>query len=1778
MRFAAVAAALLLLGASPDTSDAAKLNTPRVLLPLYSQFPNNFTLHVDDGGCYKWSTKNPTTIQLTVVEAAAGKGCSSEAVVSAVISEVGRHTAIIIAEDAASGEVLRCDVIVDSIASLSIVTTTREIFIEEAPEVFEVQAYDDLGNKFTTLEGFAFEWQVRTVSKRAKDGVIKVLRFEDSHYNTPSQSLAEIESAGLHGSKVLLYGVSTGQVEVTVALAQPQYQNVRPAPSVILAVVANLLLDPLDTLLMPYTKVRYQLELVRHGRQENLALPSEQYQLEVQDSAIASLQSDGVIVEALSVGKTRILLRDMNAVDDEEGRTTSATLRVANPTALDIQVLPHKSWQLIAGRHYELHASILDANRHVFHIGEGLHINIEANPKYFSNDRKTASVLFGRAQLIGTIPVTASLPDTQHSLLAKKHLVINEQVKVKPKVTYLPWSKTPKPYEIQLEATARTGDGSAPSFVWQSRSPRVASVSQEGVVTSSEAANVSVWLDKDPLNVAQAQVRFLPPCKLSIVGRNLQAEAGSTLHVPVQLLLCDPAGLEVKAADCRHAPLAVETSDKVRKLPKNGGPLDAAAGSCASVLLTSDAALLTSVRVTLDVQLPNGDLLTLEDTTTISFYKPLRVLHPTSALTVLAPGSSRNVIFEGGPRAMTGLAKPGRKISIANPALAQWSDVDQNSVNHVIVRVLCNKVGETELALSLSLGEGDAAVEAKGVVKVVCAMPDSLTLTPRLPTPDYDACSISAGTLVALSSQEVTVEVTAFDSHLRKFDNFSSVRSDWTLDPRDAVHALPAALGNDPVRDDAYGVFLPGSAHHTLRPLGQSNLLTVTATLTAAQVQVKAQAAILFLEEVQLSPSSLTVYNHSSKLNRMKISKGSNSFLLNIVDGKDVIDINLAKQKRAVEITPKKPGHARISVVDACLPKETRRAAVGEVTVLGIGSVVVSVASQVQEGSTVEGSLTIVGTDGQQMTPPTAALVKHKEDATKIQVDISDTSPLHFKVTGLKLGNAELRFEVDNVLSHPVNINVFPPIKIWPSDLVLVPGSVMQVLAKGGPKVPDAVLEFSSSSPERPSCLDTTVGGMMEARCTGSGRVSVKAVAPDGHIYSQDSAPVRIVALSAVEVATPTTVLEQGTRMPAYLVGKSDTGEVVSPFVVATLEAKCVWADHGGRLHVKSSDSVVHVDAVNVGMAELSATFQLGEGTVFTSTAAVEVIPAQRLTLPPNAPSAAPILIAPFSKVQLRASSGKFFLDCGGEGIMSVSEGGLVTSAGPLGRGTIVVSDHKTNQKLVVGVAVVPVAYVMAQAASPLGVFARGMQTPVHVTYHDAIGREMVVPSEERRLEWMSSRPQTLALTNDLLQLGELGRAVLDLWDGAQHAFLKLQVRPIVRPTALSQGDVVCYHVGRQGNWSTLADAALQVDATTGWAVALGPGDANLNFVSSEGVTTWAEIQVSPATSVAWLSPSPSSFSSNAPLLAKVLIKTNNKSGAKKSSLVEGKCDPPASKLPSAIECKVAWEDGSYDPTLSAEPVYDFQGAQHACQVSASSGERSKKLMLMACLRDSTVCTDRLGVTFFSPVEVAAKEVVLSEQAGQVVLSGPSQALGKVRVEPTPELEIGHAREVGPDAIAIPVRLTDAFWALPHAHRYGSVLLRINSPLTGQTFILPVLVDKNVQAPMCPNKPALFTASWDLLYSFRTEIIFAICMVIVIAAASNLYFANNSYTSRGFAPPPQQVQNNSPFLNRSGPSTSPNGSNSSYQSNLHTPGRFAYTGYVYGNQQLDNSWGSPGRH
>lgn len=214
-----------------------------------------------------------------------------------------------------------------------------------------------------------------------------------------------------------------------------------------------------------------------------------------------------------------------------------------------------------------------------------------------------------------------------------------------------------------------------PSFLWHSKTPRLAIVDQDGLVSTRSSdvhvSNISVALDKDPLNVAQAQIQFLPPCKLEIVGKTIQAEMGSTLYVPISLKLCGKKMVEFLAADCQHVHFGVDTDSGLHydDTKPNRGPQEKP--SCASIPLKSDVPLLAKVTVSLDMQLDDGNLIHLEDTATVSFYKPLRVVYPESAQTVLAPGSSRNIVFEGGPRAMTGQSQLSRKLLFTNTGLAQ---------------------------------------------------------------------------------------------------------------------------------------------------------------------------------------------------------------------------------------------------------------------------------------------------------------------------------------------------------------------------------------------------------------------------------------------------------------------------------------------------------------------------------------------------------------------------------------------------------------------------------------------------------------------------------------------------------------------------------------------------------------------------------------------------------------------------------------------------------------------------------------------------------------------------------------------------------------------------------------------------------------------------------------------------------------------------------------------------------------------------------------------------
>lgn len=103
---------------------------------------DNYNLH-----CISFTNRTSSRSDLISIRPLYTEGeCSHQAIVSTISKEKQRNTAIVLAEDLNSMQVLRCDVILDIIDQLGVLTTTRELYLEEAPETFELWAQDGQGN------------------------------------------------------------------------------------------------------------------------------------------------------------------------------------------------------------------------------------------------------------------------------------------------------------------------------------------------------------------------------------------------------------------------------------------------------------------------------------------------------------------------------------------------------------------------------------------------------------------------------------------------------------------------------------------------------------------------------------------------------------------------------------------------------------------------------------------------------------------------------------------------------------------------------------------------------------------------------------------------------------------------------------------------------------------------------------------------------------------------------------------------------------------------------------------------------------------------------------------------------------------------------------------------------------------------------------------------------------------------------------------------------------------------------------------------------------------------------------------------------------------------------------------------------------------------------------------------------------------------------------------------------------------------------------------------
>ncbi|XP_063241052.1 nuclear pore membrane glycoprotein 210-like [Bacillus rossius redtenbacheri] len=1186
---------------------SSKLNVPRVLLPYFETFSTNFTLEVTEGGCYKWSSSRMAIVQVTPVDVDPGLGCSARAVVSSVSKDKARNTAIIFAEEVHSGQLLRCDVIVDVICSLFIITTTRELYMEEAPEIFEVRAYDEQGNEFSTLEGVEFLWTLATIGSmddlKTSSKVLRFITFRDSPYETPP-AVDKFEQSGRRGNMVLLEGSKTGSAKVSVRLPHQEYSHVSPI-EVQLMVVANLIIDPADVYIMPCDTVLFQILQVQSGRLSRIPLPSPQYYLEVQDPSVAAISDEGLATGRLA-GKSRVLLHDRNVEDKEIVKMPSVSITVVKPYSVSLAVLPHRNWALLVRENCQIVVEIYDRNDHKLHIGSKTQVAVEIPAEYFHVEESTKNKTHnsGWPVQVGTAVVKAELlgvhgcaSGTLQSISAQAEMFIFDKIVVVPSQVVLPWDPLLKPrYEVKLSVTGGDGD-----FLWSSSNVGVAAVTQSGVINTQSlgVASIIASMTRNQHNRGVARVWIVPPTDLKIVSYIMEAELGTPVYLHVALFVekrfddehkLEKDAVRMSFTRCGVVPFEVVTSnDNFAYNPDlKITPLNEACTTLAIV-----GTVLGVSRVTISYVLEDGRR--LSDTVAIATYLPLKAVHPRSGETVLAVGSSRMIAFAGGPQPwLDAKAKHTKKLSLSGGTaqelrVNELNDVQTDKGNLYVYKVVCLTLGSFDVTLHVSNileVENSKPSSSRAFVKVYCAKPRHNVLYVKLDPHDADRCLLKANSdkVVVHNYKEFDIDVVVQDAKGRKFDNVSSLHFDWIV----SNISLARILKKDGVyvKDEFDGdILMPGNSYQILAPSRQPGVIEVSSivsgyhksTLLNADFkiekppfgtpdangylhtpEIKGTITVILVDNISVFPTQTTIFNHPDNKVKLMVIHGSGFFNITVNTPK-VASLQYVQGSRVIEVTPENDGLLKLAIIDLCLKSE---AALAEITVLGLGAIEVNVLDKVERGSFVRAIVRLFDSVGNALAIPGESLLELRalpgapiiSVEREVKCDDCAAHEMSFIVTGVELGDTILVFTSEQgkhaIRSRSVPIQVFPPLKLFPRNLTLIMRSSFQVTSRGGPQ-PDCDVEYSVGTHDIASVSTCgIVKGVAFGKTVVTGRaVGINTMNGQKIVYSEDSIDVFVVPLKGIKIFSPLRRLKVGCSMPVYATGLPD----ISPLILGSV-------------------------------------------------------------------------------------------------------------------------------------------------------------------------------------------------------------------------------------------------------------------------------------------------------------------------------------------------------------------------------------------------------------------------------------------------------------------------------------------------------------------------------------------------------------------------------------------------------------------------------------------------
>ncbi|KAM8994907.1 nuclear pore membrane glycoprotein 210 isoform 2-T2 [Ara ararauna] len=1355
-----------------------------------------------------------------------------------------------------------------------------------------------------------------------------------------------MEKVAKQGDTILVSGMKTGSSKIEARIEENIYTHVQPA-EVRLLILENILLNPAyDVYLLVGTSVQYRVQTVRQGKITELRMPSDQYELRLQNNMpgpaggaswpVAKLDQASSVVTALRRGQTNLVLGHKSIRMQGVSRLPNSTVYVVDPGYLGFTIQPCDRWVLETGRLYEITIEVYDKSSNKVYLSDSIRINAELPKEYFEvlKSSLNGSYHYVKAIRKGQTVLNAALTsvvDQDGGVRTLPVPVKNQQdveiyapIVLSPSILTFPWQPKAGVYQYAIQAHGGSGN-----FSWTYSNQAVATVSAKGVMTTGSDIGVSVIRATDLQNSmhhGEMKVYITEPSGMEFTPCQVEVYVGQILELPLKIsgLTDVEKGEIVPLSDCSHFDLAVEVENRGVFRPLQGR-LQPTADFCSGVRVKAE----TQGYTTLTVSYAHGHV-HLSASITIAAYLPLKAIDPlTVALVTL--GSSKDMLFEGGPRPwVQEPSKFFRNVTAGDAESVGLSlfgpPMSRNNIQHW-VRVSCKSLGEQVIVLKVGNNPtitNPFPVVGSAAVKFICAVPSRLTLTPVYGSPQLDlSCPLlqqNKQVVPVSNHRHPVLDLAAYDQQGSRFDNFSSLSVTWESSKPSLANMEPDMPMELTLKEDGSGQ----KRMHGLQTVAvhhESGTAIISAAaaeyqqshLQAAKVKTQneplpplsATIELMLVEDVKVSPTDVSIYNHADIQAELLIKEGSGYFFIN-TSVPNIVRVAHEEAEGIALVHPLLPGSVTVMIHDLCLAFPAPAKA--EISVSDIQELYVRVVDKVEIGKTVKAFVRVLDDSKKPFLAKYFAVMDLKlRAASQIVslVSLSEALDDHtaaFLVHGMAIGQTSLMATVadkrgQRINSAPQQIEVFPPFRLLPRKVTLITGAMIQVTSEGGPQ-PQSNIIFSISNDKIASVSST---GFVRGVAVGNGTVTGVVQAVDAEtgklvVVSQDKVEVEVVQLTGVRIHAPITRMKTATQMPVYVMGITSSQTPFS-FGNAVPELTFHW-------------SVTKRDILDIKTRHSEASFQLPAkynfamdvyGRVKGKTGLKVVVkvldPAanqfynmarelsdeiqiqvfEKLHLITPEVETEQILMTPNSFIKLqtnrdRVASLSYRVLAGPEKVpvVKIDETGFLNSGSLIGSSTIEVISQESfgiNQTIVATVKVCPISYLRismspvlhTQSKEALLALPLGVTLTFTVHFHDNSGDTF--HSHNSVLNFATNRDDFVQFgkgaTNNtfVIRTVNVGLTLLKVWDAEQSGiadYIPLPVQHAIFPelTDVVVGDVLCLSTsllnqeGPPGTWSSSLSSVLQVDPKTGAAVAREAGVVTIYYEIPGSLKTYREVLI----------------------------------------------------------------------------------------------------------------------------------------------------------------------------------------------------------------------------------------------------------------------------------------------------------------------------------------------